>query len=259
MEELVGRQYGPLTIATRTIRYRGTSLEVEVDCSLCGKRGWRSFSKISRRTPRGCEHCMAKYGAEYPEWLAQRVNQQRLRCQCPQHHAYKTYGGRGIEFRFSSVTEGVRWIVANLGLPPNRSWTIDRIDNNGHYESGNLRWATMLTQARNQDTAWRARFHETYPFVTYCGTQLMNLRRRGLTPKQIADRWLSRYGTSDWADTQASKDKLKQNYPFVAYSRRHLARLIHSGMTPEQISAQWLLKYGTSEMQAHATVTVPTD
>ena len=196
VEDLVGRQFGPLTIATRTTRGAGPALEVEVDCSLCGKRGWRRFYKISRRPPRGCEHCMTKYGPEYPAWLAQRINQQRLRCQCPQHHAYKTYGGRGIEFRFSSVSEGVRWVVANLGLPPNKSWTIDRIENNGHYEPGNLRWATMQTQARNRDSAWRVRFHQKYPFVTYSQRQISNLRNQGLSPAQIADRWLSKYGTS---------------------------------------------------------------
>lgn len=197
LEDLVGRRFGPLTIATRTIRGSGATLEVEVDCSLCGKRGWRRYHKISRRKPRGCEYCMPRCGAHCPEWIWRRVQHQRQRCQCPQNPAYHRYGGRGIEFCFSSTYEAACWVVANLGLPPNKSWTIDRIDNDGHYEPGNLRWATIQTQSRNRAFAWRVQLRQKYPFVTYCDTQLGNLQRQGWTPKQIAERWLSKYGTSE--------------------------------------------------------------
>ena len=200
VEELVGRQFGPLTIATRTIRGSGATLQVEVDCSLCGKRGWRRFYHLLKRPPRGCEHCMPRFGDHCPEWVWRRVQHQRQRCQCPQITFYDRYGGRGIEFRFASTYEGACWIVANLGLPPNRSWTIDRIDSNGHYEPGNLRWATTQTQSRNRDFAWRSKLRATYPFVTYCDGQLSNLKRQGMSDKQIAERWKSKYGTSKTQD-----------------------------------------------------------
>lgn len=41
------------------------------------------------------------------------------------------------------------WILANLGERPDEM-TLDRIDPNGDYEPGNLRWASRLTQARNK-------------------------------------------------------------------------------------------------------------
>lgn len=74
----------------------------------------------------------------------------KQRCTNPKNVGYERYGGRGIKFLFSSVEAGIRWIAANLGPKPTSKHSIDRIDNNRHYEPGNLRWATALEQARNK-------------------------------------------------------------------------------------------------------------
>lgn len=70
----------------------------------------------------------------------------KARCQCPTHHAYDLYGGRGIEFRFKSFQE----FVEHLGPRPSLKHTLDRIDSNGHYEPGNVRWATWKQQGANK-------------------------------------------------------------------------------------------------------------
>ena len=72
----------------------------------------------------------------------------KLRCESPGTPGFKNYGGRGVRFLFDSPTAGAMWVAENLGLQ--RGLSIDRIDNNGHYEPGNLRWATRGDQARNQ-------------------------------------------------------------------------------------------------------------
>ena len=69
----------------------------------------------------------------------------RTRCTNSNRPEWHNYGGRGIQFRFKSIEE-----FANHLLP---TWfsgaTLDRIDVNGHYESGNVRWATKLEQGTN--------------------------------------------------------------------------------------------------------------
>jgi len=72
--------------------------------------------------------------------------QARARCQNPKNKSFKNYGGRGIEFRFKTFEEfwgclGSTWVE---GL------SIERGNNEGHYEAGNVKWATTYEQLRNQ-------------------------------------------------------------------------------------------------------------
>jgi hypothetical protein len=66
----------------------------------------------------------------------------RYRCTNPKDPRWHRYGGRGIGFRFTSYEQ----FLACLGRKPAPNLSLDRIENDGHYEPGNVRWATKEQQ-----------------------------------------------------------------------------------------------------------------
>lgn len=124
--------------------------------------------------------------------LAQIINAARQRCVNPRHKNYKNYGGRGVRFVFVSVEQAVRWIAKNIGYRPSKNLTIDRIDNDWHYEAGNLRWATYSEQACNtRRTLAHAipgrmkRLCKLRPDYSYAG--LNSAVRRGMSDADILE------------------------------------------------------------------------
>jgi hypothetical protein len=83
-----------------------------------------------------------------PEYEA--LEQARRRCISPAHPKFASYGGRGIEYRLpAALGEATALLLKAIGSRPD-GMSLDRIDNDGHYEVGNLRWATRSEQQRNK-------------------------------------------------------------------------------------------------------------
>lgn len=80
----------------------------------------------------------------------------RSRCNNPRTPNYHRYGGRGI-----SVAE--EWndfsnFLRDVGNRPGPDYSLDRINNDGNYEPGNVRWTTRVVQCRNTSCNRRLTF-----------------------------------------------------------------------------------------------------
>jgi hypothetical protein len=130
----------------------------------CGREVSVCSSKLRSGNTRSCgclhplgrweRHSYITHGmSKTPEYVAYR--DARNRCRKTWRKDYPRYGGRGIEFRFDSFEQ----FYAELGPRP-AGMTLDRINNDGHYEPGNVRWATPQQQRANQRPANRQHLRE---------------------------------------------------------------------------------------------------
>jgi hypothetical protein len=117
----------------------------------------------------------------------------KQRCTNPNAIGFSNYGGRGIKFKFPSIRAFTEWVLDNLGAKPGHLYSMDRIDNDGHYEAGNLRWATRGEQARNKRAYKRTKngerirvLHGHRPDLTYETLRLWITQ--GLTDDDILQR-----------------------------------------------------------------------
>lgn len=78
------------------------------------------------------------------------------RCLNQKSAGYARYGARGITI-CARWQESFENFYADMG--PSNGLTIDRINNDGNYEPGNCRWATVKEQAANKTYPLKERTH----------------------------------------------------------------------------------------------------
>lgn len=99
----------------------------------------------------------------------------RERCTNKNHKDYLTYGGRGIQFLIPSWQA----LKEAIGDRP-KGYTLERLDTNGNYAIGNVKWASRKEQARN--TRRNAVTHEEV-------VQIRHLSALGLSNKELVIRF----------------------------------------------------------------------
>lgn len=128
--------------------------------------------------------CASETHTKYPRWIDEnRVSraasthprystwkQARARCHNPGHERYEDYGGRGIQMYPEWREDPVAFYEYVETLTPCLPGsTLDRIRNDGHYEPGNLRWATPAEQANNRRKRGEAQMPAWASLLRYSG------------------------------------------------------------------------------------------
>lgn len=152
-----GDRFGRLTVVRRikiNSRRLGTRESHECRCD-CGNVKEIAASSLYRGLTTSCG-CVRnaktgdrarKHGGRntklYSVWTSM-----KQRCNNPNREFYVDYGGRGITYHPSFETfEG---FLAGIPEGYRPDLELDRINNDGNYEPGNLRWTTKRIQANNR-------------------------------------------------------------------------------------------------------------
>ena len=110
----------------------------------CLRRDIMRKAAAKRFTTHGFARDGHRRRSEYNIWV-----HMKERCYSPKHRSYEYYGGRGIQvcarWRKSFIN-----FFADVGRRPSKRHSIDRVDNDGNYEPGNVRWATKKQQIANR-------------------------------------------------------------------------------------------------------------
>lgn len=92
------------------------------------------------------------------------------RCTNPKNPSHTRYGHRGIALcdEWRQSFEAFYSHVSSLPNFDKKGYTLDRIDNDGNYEAGNVRWSTQKEQMRNTSRNVLLTFSgETHPLVVW--------------------------------------------------------------------------------------------
>lgn len=166
----VGDRFGELTVVGLDIGPGGGLHAVQVVCS-CGAGPYTAYAS-NLRTGKSvrCTACGRKRTEKYLKhfWgyadivpdeshrrrLLNRISACINRCRNPNDSAYANYGGRGISVYPPWVEdrrEYLRYLITLEGWDVPRL-ELDRINVNGNYEPGNLRFISRQENRRNQRT-----------------------------------------------------------------------------------------------------------
>jgi len=152
--DLTSERFGCLTVLHVDPRKKRRYWVCKCDCGNTVSRIEGHLKKGAVACCRTCpHHGKNKHGKidtkEYRAWV-----DMKQRCHNPNNPRFKDYGARGI-----AVCE--RWadsfvnFISDVGYAPNKKYSLDRVDNDGNYEPGNVKWSSPVEQQNNQRrTLW---------------------------------------------------------------------------------------------------------
>jgi hypothetical protein len=163
-KDITGQRFGYLVAIRPAGRAKSGNMLWLCQCN-CGKQSTPVGSHLLMGLIHscGCERGLRRHGIA-PTYRYKRHplhatwSSIRDRCNNPKNKQFKDYGGRGIKVckRWNNFETFLADILSSIGKRP-RGRTLDRINNNGNYKKGNMRWATPLQQRHNcrpREASW---------------------------------------------------------------------------------------------------------
>lgn len=146
---LTGQKFGKLKVLKYVNRNKyGDSIWLCL-CD-CGQQKTISNSDLKTGNTKSCGCFRVKHGHSINNDLSQTYiawAHMKQRCNNKKDPTYLNYGNRGI-------TVCKRWFIfenflKDMGEPPTKNHSLDRVNNNGNYCKNNCRWATKKQQQGN--------------------------------------------------------------------------------------------------------------
>lgn len=208
LQDLVGKQLGRVIVLPSKPRREGDYWQLHCRCQTCGREVWLDYHSLASGRTSGCIMCARANNSWRPSYtdprariLGRRYDAIQQRCCNPKDPNFHHYGGRGIKNLFPSRGEFISYVLEALPHLSYRKVEIDRIENNGHYQPGNLRLATRAEQLRNRRLTVMISYQgEMIPLVDFPSPYAYSWTRRlvnqGLTGEQILAKSDSRTSTT---------------------------------------------------------------
>jgi hypothetical protein len=121
-------------------------------CIVCKRVRWVLTWNVFAGKTTNCTCQKGKYKDPRAETLGDRYDAMVQRCERDTHVSSHHYKGRGIKVLFESREHFVRWALETFRTTDFVGMDFDRVNNDGHYEPGNLRLVS-----RRENLANRAR------------------------------------------------------------------------------------------------------
>lgn len=140
----IGMVFGKLTV----VKQCGNLLRWDCQCACGNIVEFLPSCDLLSGHDKSCGCLVPRHGMRYhPAYKS--WQHMKDRCLNPNNQDYHNYGARGITVHSDFIKSFPIWLEAIGERPEGERWSIGRINNNGDYTYGNMRWENDAQQARN--------------------------------------------------------------------------------------------------------------